>query len=58
MIWVSEDMQFVHKENGLLKITANYQLGCLSYFDYAYLNRLCDVTKHTIWRFSLQLLFE
>ena len=45
---------FVDKENGLLKINANYQNWFVFYFDYAYLIRLSDVTKPTKWQLPLQ----
>ena len=35
-------------------INANNQLEIVFYFDYAYLIRLCDVTKPTIWQLPLQ----
>ena len=44
---------FVHKENVLLKINVNYPLDC-PYIDYAYLIRLCDVTKPTKWPLPLE----
>ena len=47
---------FVHRENVLLKIIASNSFSGL--FDYAYLIRLCDVTKPTIWPLPLQSIFN
>ena len=52
-VMFQEICTFVHTENVLSKINVNYPLFCLL-FDYAYLIRLCDVTKPTKWPLLLE----